>query len=68
MSGTSELLATRLCRFLDRSTVAHAFPFWPGRVAFLGSGEAWSSGHDSFPPYSVLFPNSKAPWLTKKGD
>lgn len=40
MSGTSELLATRLCTFLDRSTAAHAFPFWLERVAFLGSGEA----------------------------
>ena len=31
------------------------------RVPFLGSGEAWPSGHGSFPPYPpllFLFPNS----------
>lgn len=44
------------------------FPFWPGRVTFHGSGELWPQGHDSFSPCFLLLPNSKAPWLTKKGD
>ena len=54
VSGISELLATRLHRFLDISAASPTFPFQPGRVPFLGSGEAWPSGYDSFPLYSPL--------------
>ena len=59
--GSVNSWPTRLHRFLDISAASHTFPFQPGRVPFLGSAEAWPSGHDSFPPYPpllFLFPNS----------